>query len=442
MKRLSNKQRLFGVVAYLLLGLLLPQPWPASAGVMPDDYISPAELEDIRFIAAQRGWTEEEGIKRLGWQTEFVKLLDSLREKYTDEFAGAAITPDNDRQHAFIAFKGELPVFLSRDPRVTGLKVDLRPFRGYSELELLEQTDELHRTLLSGGLREVVTWYDIETGEIETQLGLDELRDGLDYSNLSQREFEAAVRTLLPSVAHAKNVKVSFVEELEMEDHVLWGGGQCSSTAGSCTTGVMVRGAAGDGLSTAGHCGVIDSARNGNGDVWQGTTYRAGHEGAWGDLAWFTLDSDAPSPDFIYDWNANGPRRRTAHATSGIWNGMSICRFGQTTGRHCDEVKAKNIYWGIFGRTAVTKNESAAGGDSGGPYYYGNNVYGIHKGQNWYLFKWRDWFTPLSNIDNILNVTVVVNPPPPPPPSACVPACKMQCFPTGGACINGSCVCY
>lgn len=50
------------------------------------------------------------------------------------------------------------------------------------------------------------------------------------------------------------------------------------------------------------------------------------------------------------------------------------------------------------------ENRYADGGDSGGPWYYGNSAFGVHSGWVLAAFKNRDQFTPLLYSGDALNV--------------------------------------
>ncbi|HUG31392.1 MAG TPA: hypothetical protein VMM14_00750 [Acidimicrobiia bacterium] len=126
---------------------------------------SPAELEDIAFIAEQDGIPLAEAIARYGWQTCFGEVTSYLSDTYSDQYAGAAIVEDGRR--AWIAFKGEVPEEVSHLAEEIPVPVELVSGRGFSEVEL----NEILQSVYAGVSRheEVATSngsYDIETGVI------------------------------------------------------------------------------------------------------------------------------------------------------------------------------------------------------------------------------------------------------------------------------------
>jgi hypothetical protein len=77
----------------------------------------------------------------------------------------------------------------------------------------------------------------------------------------------------------------------------------------------------------------------------------------------------------------------------------SVCRFGASSGNGCSAVYQINVcntyssgdsYCGLIRTHRYTGSRD---GDSGGPWYYGNNAYGVHSGSGWYYGIKRNFFT-------------------------------------------------
>lgn len=79
--------------------------------------------------------------------------------------------------------------------------------------------------------------------------------------------------------------------------------------------------------------------------------------------------------------------------------GQTLRHNGRTTYKYCDTVYQLNHCTGDVCHLTAMTHEHAEPGDSGGPYYYGNTAYGIHRGEK-YWFGYRDIFTPQQYIDN------------------------------------------
>ncbi len=50
--------------------------------------------------------------------------------------------------------------------------------------------------------------------------------------------------------------------------------------------------------------------------------------------------------------------------------------------------------------------DTATGGDSGGPWYYGNTAYGLHGGQVSTWLGTRDFWTRVTYLDDALGLSV------------------------------------
>ncbi len=49
--------------------------------------------------------------------------------------------------------------------------------------------------------------------------------------------------------------------------------------------------------------------------------------------------------------------------------------------------------WNGSCRLVRTEKDQSSGGDSGGPVFVGNSAVGIHKGNNWWQWAYRDLYT-------------------------------------------------
>jgi hypothetical protein len=167
--------------------------------------VTPAELEDLKFVASEEGWTLAEAFDRIGWQQSFSVFLQEVRETYPDDYAGAAILFDEGPRNVFIAFRSTVPPEVRDDPRLAHLDVEFREMSGYSEEELNRQVVEVHQAMLEAGFANVGSGPDIETGIVRIEA---ELRDS-DFGKP-----DADILAGLPAAARANNVVVVFYDEL------------------------------------------------------------------------------------------------------------------------------------------------------------------------------------------------------------------------------------
>ncbi|MDH5278140.1 MAG: S1 family peptidase, partial [Actinomycetota bacterium] len=87
------------------------------------------------------------------------------------------------------------------------------------------------------------------------------------------------------------------------------------------------------------------------------------------------------------------------------------CKNGATNHASCQEVRSLNECRSAYCNLVEMGARLAAGGDSGGPIYWGNTAYGLHEG-----WKYdpappfdRDLFSRADRIDNALDVWIDTN---------------------------------
>lgn len=141
-----------------------------------------------------------------------------------------------------------------------------------------------------------------------------------------------------------------------------------------CTGGFIGWRGSVQGIITARHCTTTPSTYDGDttGSTTTATSY---------DLRFTALSGGSPENKI----RISSSSFRTITSYSAPYVGMSICKYGRTTGYGCGTVEA---YYGCLytgGNTYAcglyyTTSRMTEGGDSGGPWFYGNCAYGIHYG--------------------------------------------------------------
>ena len=159
--------------------------------------ITPAALEDIRFIAGEEGWSLEEALYRIAWQEEFSIFAQELRETYPDEFASAEILGDEGPRNVLLAFRGPVPDDVRNDPRLEHLDVEFREMAGFSETELVDQVMDVHYTMLDLGFVQIVSGPETDTGEVR----VDAARRPVDRG-----KSDAEIIATFPENVRAENV--------------------------------------------------------------------------------------------------------------------------------------------------------------------------------------------------------------------------------------------
>ncbi|MEA3509968.1 MAG: hypothetical protein U9R51_00895, partial [Actinomycetota bacterium] len=211
------------VVCLVLLALLLAACGVGGAGSAPPSEIvepsvdelieqfgvTPAELQDIQFIADEEGWTLSEALDRIAWQQGFAAFVQELRETYPAEFAGGAILGDTGARTVRLGFRSTVPVEVRADPRLQHLDVEFDEMLGFSEDDLSRQVIEVQRAMLDAGFSDVASGPDIFSGVIDVAA----VRREVDRGKADQE-----IVADLPPAARADNVHIVFVDELPRSD--------------------------------------------------------------------------------------------------------------------------------------------------------------------------------------------------------------------------------
>jgi hypothetical protein len=191
------------------------------------------------------------------------------------------------------------------------------------------------------------------------------------------------------------------------------GGGRCCVLGGGqvsgCTSGFGTRAdshtSGTRGISTAGHCG------NSQTDDGSSLTYKGGHVGTHGDFQWHT--GPDPENDNFYSGSTSSTEVHSRDV-SGIGFpvvGQSLCRNGVTTKKKCQQVRKLDVCSSGVCHLIQMGEHTSDNGDSGGPVFWGNVAYGLHRG--WmYDPSWpfdREVFSRASRIDNGISVFIATN---------------------------------
>ncbi len=171
--------------------------------------VTPAELQDIQFIADEEGWTLSEALDRIAWQQGFAVFVQELRETYPAEFAGGAILGDTGTRTVRIGFRSTVPAGVRADPRLQHLDVEFDEMLGFSEDDLSRQVIEVQRAMLDAGFSDVASGPDIFTGIIDVAA----VRRETDRGKTDEE-----ILADLPPVARAGNIRIVFVNELLASD--------------------------------------------------------------------------------------------------------------------------------------------------------------------------------------------------------------------------------
>ncbi|QVJ03466.1 hypothetical protein KGD82_27665 (plasmid) [Nocardiopsis eucommiae] len=350
----------------------------------PDLYIddlTAAEVEDLIQLAKDEGISFEESIDRHGWQNQFIEVAEALETSFPDEFSGAMKTPEGT---AWFAFKDEVPASALELAEALPVSVELVSDRGFTENELIVAKDLAHAEVLTdSNTANVVTGYDIETGEINVQAQLNDAPE-------TESAMTAAAADIAPAMERHDlavdfPVQVDIVEEnpIQEDSRYIRGGGLMNFSGGLCTSGFNLKYQSSNTkrVGTAGHCLIAASGTYSNHSTHGGRTTVSRvwrHNGSWGDIGYFSIGTKTATRTFYQ--NTNSTRYATGRAGLPAV-GTSICKYGRTTGRSCSTVRQRQVSAGGKSNLVVMNSTNSRGGDSGGPWYNGGTAYGIHMGR-------------------------------------------------------------
>lgn len=274
----------------------------------------------------------------------------------------------------------------------------------YSETQADELMAAVHYAMVDSlQSTDILTTADNVTGEITVATKdpadaldlLDGARDSLRSARGNNDGFashmaEAAATAGVDDTLLLDRVVIKHDPTLLFEEQSINGGDLLTlynTTTPWCTAAFPAKDAGGKaGLTTAEHCTnkIVDGK-----SVNRPLTVDGGKKlinppyakmsRSHGDAAYLRSNNVTVNPRFRYDWGSY--RNVWAHPVLG--EGTKVCRFGRTTGTGsgCTKVKyvsaCYSVYCGLATTTAWTRDD---GGDSGGPWYHGNNAYGIHSG--------------------------------------------------------------
>lgn len=379
-----------------------------AAGEVSDE-INAAEMQDLMGIAEQTGVPVEDVIQRVAWNDNFSFAVTELREANPYSFSAAEIV---DANHAWIAFKGPPPDVLGRvldgfSHIAPHVEIEIRTTAPYSELELQTAIESTHYTVLSQpGVLDATTSYDEGQLAIVTNVLLADSDQDAVLHGLNKVATEEVANAIDASTVTA-SVVVGDSPSLGGDDSASFHyGGEiltgCTSGFGTRATGHT---SGTRGISTAGHC------NNSQTDDGFKLVFKDAHNGSQGDFQWHT-GPKAESDDF-YAGTASitETARRDVSGIGTPTVGQYLCKNGKTNHFQCQNVRKLNVCRGNTCNLVQMGARIAAGGDSGGPVYFGNTAYGLHKG-------WmndpappfdRDLFSRADRIDNALGIWIATN---------------------------------
>ena len=355
-----------------------PEPVPEVPPPGIGDPISDAELEDLQAVANHYGISLQAAIDRYAWNDNFSLAVAKIRASSPLAFTTAEIVGAD---HAWVGFASSVPrvardiidIFSRSHSRIT---VEVRADLGFTEVELERAIEAVHYAVFAASeVRDASTWFDYATGLIRTNVVLEDAASDSVLDDLQ----ELAAQNL--TQATRADIVNSITTLVVRSDRDVLGGDESSTehlggeSLSNCTSGFGTKTSAGvRGISTAGHC------NNPQSDDGSNLTFQSEYEDAHGDFQWHTGSQNEPDDFYSGSSSSNEANRRDVSAVGAPTVGQSLCRNGKTSNKDCQEVRRLNVCSSGECNLVQMGEHLSADGDSGGPVYWLNTAYGIHKG--------------------------------------------------------------
>lgn len=420
----TSVQRLFTVGSVLLLAVALVTAVPAGASEEPEaahEHDEPTyqtaeegELADLTNVADARGLSVAE-IRR---QQNAADALGKLQERIlkapglAENFAGAAIEDNGD---AMLYLKGRSSKKMRDAIAESGMDLTIVEGGKYNAAQMQRRSDAVHQQLNDAGFTEIMTTYDMTTGNVEAMVSTLEYRG---KRTLPARAADAArvVRSQLTGDLRT-DLKLEVVDTTVGEDfsHAAVGGmAAFDDGTFECTIGWPVReiSSGRTGITTAGHCSGINQAwDNGAGFGRVNLSHVREHRGEWGDIEWKTT-SGTVRAQFVADQNNNVRNVESVEPISNLVVGERICFYGQSSNRRdCDfRVERVSVSCTISNvpNSRLVRMDSMntnIGGDSGAGWSWNTRAYGSGKG----ICASKNVFSAADYYDEAIGVRVLTN---------------------------------
>ena len=402
----KHRYRFAPLAMSFILVATLASPGQAApqSDASPDRSFSDSEAvsSDLRVTADSLEMSVAEAELLFAGQDEFNVLLNEIAHTEQGNYSSAIWRTDT-RPTPTISF-------VNMPSAATVAKVEALPF------EVLVETgapldmegwdvavEEAFRDVVAEPNVSDATAYvdaETETVHVEYQAATSETGEAELPSRAQLRERVLQRIDRLKGVGYA----VEQVKSAGADSEVVRGG----KAFGGCTTGFAVFQNGTRGLVTAGHCSDATNTPSGSS---YGAPFRGQHEGSYGDMQWHsTVDSTLNQVAL----NSGTLTRTISGQAIGVVGG-SVCNYGKTrTSYNCTTIRnasacatiTTNGVGKYICRLVITGGTFTNGGDSGGPWFFGNYAYGIHTAAN--DTTGLMYYTRIGNVEAILGVTTKI----------------------------------
>lgn len=380
MKNYSIK--ILGILV-LCMATILSSTLIANAQLPPQNsnIVTNAQMLNARTYATMFNVSEEEALRRLNLQNVIGNLNTDLLDNMPDNFSGLWLehTPEF---KVVIRAKTHLDISPLLVGRSIGELIEYRESRA-SFRDFEDAREQAAETL--------------DALNIKAHSAINFYEDRVEIYVMNKLQVEDLLQKgqrQLPDL-----VTIVQVESLAIPVATAYGGLDVDHSGGAaCTSGFSVDNYSGvEGITTAGHCpdtNLTFNGAGGNGPL----TYQTGTPGGVYDIQWMTAPGSIIT-NIIND--GNGTRAITGKRVRNTQSvGSFVCKYGRTTGYSCGTI-VTNTFDGVN----VEMTNSVAGGDSGGPWFWGNDAYGTTISS----FGSHSIYGPVDHIYNVLGLRILMN---------------------------------
>ncbi len=346
-----------------------------------------------------------------------------VERTYPNLFVGSGLATGGAAGYdAYLTLAGEAPREVIAAARALPIDIQIRSGAPASAEVLVELSASATKTVASTGVEYVQSSINWDTFAIEIEYGGDGA-DLLDEAVLEQAVTDAASETATRSDARMASdvdlpvgVVVSRNDEMARMNDATGAGFEVGVQGGRilrwqnqdwCTSGFSAVRNGNQGLITAGHCPNSLSYSTYS-DVIAYGAHAVPVAGGSIDMQFQRVKGvHTATPKF----QAAVGDVRTVTAYGSPPQGTSICKYGFASGPGCSTIYDTLICQTDSGYTACGMSAVVSGittgGDSGGPWFYGNTAKGTHSGTFYYDFENRSFLTPIGRAANNLNATIM-----------------------------------
>lgn len=315
---------------------------------------------------------------------EFEAFADSLRVTVPDQFVAAEWGFGSGTVYVHPQAESEVVALASRSGGLIKTATSLSP----SERDQSDLVGKVAKAVQASGAPTHEVWFEREGNRVAVSIPADRLQKARAKLSVGILESLSEVGVGLSLIASETGAETAVAK-----------GGMVYS---SCTGAFIVKSGSTRGVSTAAHCTSKPSSYDGNG---LGTSSALSDR----DVRW-TRFSSGSSSNNVFQYTSGGYRTATSSGNPSI--GSVVCKYGKVTGYFCTSVLRAGESYNGYSSIYKTSAGSVQGGDSGGPWYYGNKAFGVTSGR---VFSpsnpsvtTNDLFSGIGSL-NLLGVTVVTS---------------------------------